>query len=174
MEEKTTSATGADEELDAMRAVSNALRALDAASARRVLQWAAERFGIEPGTSRAVGLSAHHAANDLTTADDLAGFFAEAAPQTGPEKALVVGYYQQIVQGASELDAQALNSELKHLGHGLPNITNSMSLLMNQNPSLVIQTKKMGKEQQARKRYKLTNAGIVRVREMLARAKAGG
>lgn len=171
MEEKTVQ-TGPAEELDAMRAVSEALSKVDVTSARRVLQWASDRFGIALAPPKSAKPEQPPAAmGEPDPTQDLGTFFAEAAPDSGPEKALVVGYYQQVIQGTAELDAQALNTELKHLGHKLANITATLSLLSNQSPSLLIQTKKFGKGQQARKRYKLTNAGIVRVREMLARAK---
>ncbi len=173
MDEKAVQ-TGAAEELDAMRAVAEALAKVDATSARRVLQWASERFGVVVAPSKSPKLDqSRPLAGEPDPGQDLGTFFAEAAPKSGPEKALVVGYYQQVIQGTAELDAQALNAELKHLGHKVANITATLSLLINQSPSLLIQTKKMGRGQQARKRYKLTNAGIVRVREMLARAKGG-
>ena len=172
MEEKSVTQTAPEEELRALGEVAAALGRIDAPSARRVLQWASERFGVRlPATAQATA-DAYVAVAGTGEQEDLPSFFARAAPKGGPEQALVVGYYQQIVQGAAELDAQALNFELKHLGHKIANITTALSALINQKPSLIIQTKKMGKGQQARKRYKLTNSGMVRVREMLARAKA--
>ncbi len=177
MEETPKPTTGPNEELEAMKAVADALTKVDATSARRVLQWASQLFGGETSTRQNQWAHPRHEEPSAPTGDedpsqDLATLFAEAEPDSGPERALVVAYYQQVIQGAQELDAQAINSELKHLGHGLSNVTNTLSLLINQQPNLIIQTKKMGKGQQARKRYKLTNAGIVKVREMLARAKA--
>jgi hypothetical protein len=171
--EETVKVTGPNEELEAMKAVADALAGVDATSARRVLKWAAERFGVALAAPRVQGTldvtSPQPGVPDTT--QDLATFMAEAGAESGPERALAVGYYQQVVQGAQDLDAQALNAELKHLGHGLSNVTATLSLLINQKPNLLIQTKKMGSGQQARKRYRLTNAGMVRVREMLARAK---
>jgi hypothetical protein len=56
---------------------------------------------------------------------------------------------------------------LKNLGQGLANITNAIDGLRNQKPALVLQLKKSGKSQQARKTYKLTVAGIKAVEVMI-------
>jgi hypothetical protein len=166
--------TGPDDELEAMRAVAAALGAIDRESAQRVLRWAAERFGLDaPALERAyapAGTAGSPPAPENTP--DLATLSAEAAPETGPEKALVVGYFLQFVQGLQELDAQAINTELKNLGHPLSNVTATLSLLIKQSPSLMIQTRKLGRGQQARKKYKLTSAGQSRVRDLLQRGGA--
>lgn len=171
MDDTLTPGVGADQELDAMRAVAAALGKVDPASARRVLAWAAERWGVTlpgPGPRKSAATLSSAGVSTAEPPQDLATFFAEAAPRTGPEKALVVAYHQQVVQGIAELDAQALNSELKHLGHNIANITVTLLSLINQTPSLLVQTKKLGRGRQARKRYKITNSGMLRVREMLA------
>lgn len=98
----------------------------------------------------------------------MAELFAVAAPNSGPEKALVVAYFMQEVQGQEHLEAQTLNSELKHLGYKLPNVTATLSLLMSQQPAAVVQIRKTGKSRQARKLYRLTSEGVRRVRSMLA------
>jgi hypothetical protein len=158
-------------EIAAMGKVAAALAEVDLDSARRILRWATERFGL----SSAIAATRVAAQSPIPTAppaiEDLGEFFANAAPKDGPEKALTVGYWLQVVKGLEDLEGQTVNSELKNLGHGLPNITATMSLLMSQQPALVIQTRKIGSSQQGRKRYRLTGAGIARVRQML---EAGG
>jgi hypothetical protein len=96
---------------------------------------------------------------------DLAELFARTNPQTETERALVVGYWLQMSDGQSEFDSQRVNSELKHLGYPVSNITRAFDSLK---PTLVQQTKKTGTTKQARKRYRLTHAGQKRVEAMLA------
>ena len=155
-------------ELEAMRAVAEALAGLDSDSTRRVLGWALERFGVS-ATQASRGASSvpgHHPAGDPAL-QDLPDLFAIAQPSDGPAKALLAGYWLQAIKGNEDIEAQTLNSELKHLGHRLPNVTSTLSLLMNQKPALVVQTRKTGSNQQARKRYRLTSEGIRRVRQLL-------
>jgi len=68
-----------------------------------------------------------------------------------------------------ELTGREINSELNHLGHGVGNITNAISSLINRKPSLMIQTRKAGKTKQAQKRYKITHEGMKQVKEMIAK-----
>jgi DNA-binding PadR family transcriptional regulator len=56
---------------------------------------------------------------------------------------------------------------MKHLGHGVKNITSALSSLMNEKPQRVVQLKKSGSTKQARKQYKVTEAGKNAVRRML-------
>jgi len=99
----------------------------------------------------------------------LAELFDAAQPQTNGEKALVAGYWIQIVQGAEELTAHAIHSELKNLGHAVSNITLALDQLKKRKPALVHQIRKSGKAQQARKTYKITKEGVKAVEAMLRR-----
>jgi hypothetical protein len=157
-------------EIEAMTKVAAALAEVDPDSARRILRWAGERFGgVSPAPPAGGGSSAGPSSFAAAATDeDLGELFAQAAPTNGPERALVVAYWLQVVKGQDDLEGQMVNAELKNLGHGLPNITATMSLLMGQQPALVIQTRKIGSSQQGRKRYRVTTAGIGRVRQMLA------
>lgn len=100
--------------------------------------------------------------------DSFAELYDAARQPTGnPEKALVAGYWLQVCQSAESFDAQSANNELKNLGHALPNVTNSFESLKKKKPALVLQLKKSGTTQQARKTYKLTIAGKKAVEEMI-------
>ena len=79
----------------------------------------------------------------------------------------MIGYWFQFRESLAEFDSQKVNSQLKHMGHGVTNITSAFTSLKEQKPALVMQTKKAGKSQQARKRYKLTSAGKQAVEAML-------
>jgi len=157
-------------ELEAMTKVAAALAEVDRDSIQRILRWAGERFVGTPMAAAHGGAIVGGAVPvpTATTQEELGDLFARATPSNGPERALVVAYWLQVVRGQDDLEGQMVNAELKNLGHGLPNTTATMSLLMNQQPALVIQTRKIGSTQQGRKRYRLTTVGVSKVRQMLA------
>jgi hypothetical protein len=162
-------------EVEAMKGVAEALKGLKADSIQRVLSWASASFAVKITPTPKIGPSVRATSDsedgaetrNADTQPSLADFFASASAETGPEKALIVGYWLQVVQGTEDFEGQPLNAELKHLGHGLSNVTSTLTSLMEQKPALIIQTKKTGKANQARKRYKLTSAGIARTKQML-------
>jgi hypothetical protein len=80
---------------------------------------------------------------------------------------LVVGYWFQVHQGMKDFDSQRVNAELKNMGHGVGNITEAFTRLIDRRPQFVIQTRKSGTARQARKLYRVTNEGIKRVQSML-------
>ena len=92
-----------------------------------------------------------------------------ASIKSEAESVLVVCYWQQVLQGAETLEAQLVNTELKHMGRGVSNITRALGDLIDRKPHLVMQTYKSGAGRQARKKYKLTTAGIRKVEEMLGK-----
>ena len=166
-------------ELDAMRAVAAALSPLDGGAIGRVLRWAAEAFGGNPIAAAPLSAAPRTAqegrsAEGLSTGNvptasfsSIADLYAAAQPKGDADKALVVGYWMQVLQGAQDFESQGVNSELKHLGHGVSNITQAFGTLMGRKPQLVIQTRKTGTTQQARKRFKLTTAGQQTVDRMI-------
>jgi len=175
MDDITDTPTDPMAELTAMTEIAKALQPLDTDAVRRVLIWAGDRFNA------GVSLGAPAVANDSNTNDadssqnsdsqddftDVADLFAAANPRNDPQKALLVAYWFQKLNGQPDFESAAVNKELKHLGHGVANITAALSSLMTRKPQLVIQTKKSGSSQQARKRYKLTNEGVKQVERMI-------
>lgn len=163
-------------ELDAMRVVGDALASLDEESRTRVLRWAVDIYGV----SMSLGKGKTKLKQDNTDDEfgdeegegqefgSAAELLAAASPSTDVERVLIVGYWFQELQGQEDLDSQSINTELKHQGHGVSNITKAFGGLIRQKPQLVIQLRKGGNSKQARKRYKLTIAGIKRVKIMLA------
>ncbi len=159
-------------EIEAIQTVAKALADLDDAAVKRVLRWAADRFGAsdvveepaEGGNDLGSGSSV-----EPSSFEDVADLFSAADPGSDAERALVVGYWLQYVNGVPEFDSQTANRELKHLGHGVSNITAALTNLKGRKPQLVIQTRKSGTTKQARKKYKLTNAGKHAVEEMIRR-----
>ncbi len=172
-EENTKSSP--DLELEAMSAIANALKSLDQDATRRVLDWATKRYVQKAMISDAAFPSTISAAAVLpspaapATFEAFHAMFDAANPKSATERALVAGYWFQVVLGNPDFDSQALNRELKHLGHVSTNITRDLDQLMARTPRFVIQTRKLGSTRQARKQYALTNEGIKVVNAMLGR-----
>jgi hypothetical protein len=166
-EQEQAGQDGVGAELTAMAQVDQILRPLDPVVTGRVVRWIAERYKIrvEGQGLTATPIGSPTAAPASTA--DLAELFSAASPVTQDQKALVAGYWFQVVKGASDLDAQAVNTELKQLGHGMKNITAAFGELISSRPQLVIQVRKSGNTRQARKKYRLTSAGLDAVRAML-------
>jgi hypothetical protein len=170
-----------DPELGAMQALLAALEPLDDDARQRVLAWAIARFDVQlspkPGTERTAAPKGSGTAeateppvgptDALSAFNTLGELFAAAAPTTHGEKALVAAYWQQVKGGKPDFTGQDINTELKHLGHGVPNITKAIDELKSKQPALAIQLRKEGSSQQARKRYKVTEAGVKRLSAMV-------
>lgn len=157
-----------DPEIKAMVDISEALSQLEPEAIRRILKWANERFLVKPLSPNASDRLVTEA-SETPTFTGFHDLFDAASPSTAIDKALVAAYWFQVVQGHEELDGFQLNKELKNLGHPSTNITRDLDSLMNRNPRLVMQIRKEGGSQQARKRYKLTTEGIRSVQRMISK-----
>jgi hypothetical protein len=183
-------------QLKAMHAVSEALTGLTKEEQIRVMAWISSALdlgfiqpallpGAPPGADlvgvQRPALSPLAAASAASTPLPLLSsssayatvhdLYAAAQPSGEAERALVVGYWLQVVQRSPDFDAQTVNSELRQLGYGVTNITQAFTNLMNRKPQYVIQTRKGGTTQQARKRLKLTAYGIQAVEKLIDRAR---
>ncbi|MEZ5960158.1 MAG: hypothetical protein R3C30_06970 [Hyphomonadaceae bacterium] len=147
----------ADKELAAMAAVATAFEELDPMERARVLSWAASKFGGAPLRPSPAPGTANVGADDPN--DTLAEFFARLSPRTEKEKALAVAYWMQFREGLTEFVSQDVNGRLKDLGYPIKNITDALSQLQSENPKRVVQLRKSGSSRQARKTYKVTDAG---------------
>jgi hypothetical protein len=152
-------------EVRALGRVVDAVDGLDPRAIQRVLEWAWKRFVTaalpEPGASRAAAPAPH---------TDLADLYVAARPATDADRVLVVAYWHHVGTGKENLDAQTIHRDLKNLGHGVANVTRACSALIREKPQLMIQVKKAGSTRQARKQYRLSAAGVQRVREKLVSA----
>ncbi len=159
-------------ELKAMATIEAALKDLDDDERARVMQWAAARFKVA-GRARLESREGDDADADLMSLEkhaDLASFYDAASPTDDGAKALVGAYWMQFKEGVIDVDAMTVNTRLKHLGHGVGNITRAFETLKGEKPSLIVQTRKEGSTKQARKKFKVTNEGKKRVEGMLAKA----
>ena len=177
------SAVTMSKELAAMVQVEQALVDLSEDERGRVLSWAGARFGVvlavpkaSPSySSRALpadeeGESPQDEVVNPAEISSLAEFYDLASPSTDAEKVLVVGYWFQFREGAQELEALKINNQLKHLGHGVGNVSRALEAHKSQKPALMIQKRKEGATKQARKKFVVTNEGKKYVDRMLARA----
>ena len=160
-------------ELEAMKKVAEALGDLESEARARVLNWAADHYAV--GDVKQRSRVAHDEGvptggdNDEGQAFETIGdLFASAQPGSDAEKALVAGYWLQVEQGSGGFGTQEINSELKHLGYGVGNITRAFDILKKTRPQQVIQLRKAGSTKQARRTFKLTDAGV-KVVEAMAR-----
>jgi hypothetical protein len=172
----------ADPEISAMSVISEALDGLEADAQARVLDWATKRYR---GTSARIQASDLRGRADLASAElgfegsasaeftSFVDLYDAASPSTDTEKALVGGYWFQVVEERGDFGSQEVNNALKNLGYGISNVTRALDRLQERKPALVRQVSKSGRTQQARKRHKLTEAGINAVKDLL-RADLGG
>jgi len=167
-----------DVEILAMQQIVSALKDLEPEAQARTIKWAIDRFEInkigQKGTEIVDLLipdktqpNGHFDTNVLSNFGDFPSLFDAAHPIRGPERALVTGYWLQVCQSKETFEGAEVNSELKHLGHGLSNVTDSLSSLMGRRPALALQVRKSGRSRQARKQYKLTQEGIRFVQKMI-------
>lgn len=163
-----------DLEISAMSTIAGALTGLDEDARRRVLDWAAKRFDInltfERSRKKSSGADAQDGESTEQQQEDFAVFadlFDAANPKSEAERALVGGYWFQVVEGSQDFQGQPVNNSLKDVGRGVSNITVALGNLQERKPALVRQVSKSGRSKQARKKYKLTSAGISTVEAML-------
>ena len=164
-----------------MSSITSALTPLEPEAIRRVLKWAIERFQarttsetvVAAGVATMAGTSTTMAVSAPKTFLNLAELLDTAQPETGLDRVLTVAYYFQVVAGQEDWDSQAVNTELKHLGHPSTNITRDLDTLMARSPKAVLQVRKGGTTRQARKRYRLTREGIHAVERLISVGDAG-
>jgi hypothetical protein len=167
----------ADAEIEAMGKVVDALGNLEEEERGRVLRWAAERYGVtvpklhvdqdnqvdedyedDLDNGGEVDESRGGGAQSLKF-EDFAELYDAVGPQTDPERVVVASYWTQIHQNKATFGSQELNILLKNLGHGVGTINKAMTANINKKPALILQITRGGSTQQARKKYKLTEAG---------------
>ena len=106
----------------------------------------------------------HLRIEDFSSSADL---FKVAKPKRAHEKALVVAAFLTVKQGLKELKSSDIQKGLRDVDKGLQNITNVITRLQTNKPKLMVQTRKAGDTQQARKRFKVTQEGLDMVEAML-------
>lgn len=157
-------------EMAALQQLEGVLGVLPVDSVERVLRWYGESRGVARAgrdVEDSSGGAATLRSRGTDTRSNLSDLFDRANPQTAPERALIVSYWLQMVQGVGEFDSQRVNTELKNLGFPSSNITADFTKLGNRTPSEARQVRKEGRSNQARKKYRLTREGIRRAQTMI-------
>lgn len=113
---------------------------------------------------RKLGENEHLRIEDFSTSAEL---FKVAKPKRAHEKALVIAAYLTVIKGNKELKSADIQKGLREVDKGLQNITNVITRLQTNKPKLMVQTRKAGDTQQARKRFKVTQEGLDMVEAML-------
>lgn len=178
-----------DAEIEAMGKIADTLGDLEEEVRARVLRWAGERYGVEVAPPRRRGGKVEDFSEDDFDDDDENGkddhgstgesgtsqpfeHFAElydaANPSNDQERALVAAYWTQVNLGKSPFGSAELNRLLKDLGHGIMAINKAMLSNMKKKPALILQVSRGGTAQQARKKYKVTDAGLRWIKARLA------
>ena len=169
--------TETDNEIQAMGTIAGIIDGLQEDQRGRVIRYIVERFNLSGPSKTARTLSegsqSDNQADVLAEYADFASLVDATNPETDPMRALVAGYWLQVCKGAASFDAQSANTDLKHLGHASSNITSAFGALISQKPALVLQLRKSGNTKQARKLYKVTEAGIRKVKQMISGAGEG-
>lgn len=162
-----------DPEIKAMADIAKLLSELETADARgRVIRWVAQRFAVGSAATQEAQMPKQDALED-TDFQEFADLYDQANPGTEAERVLVGAYWFQVVLEQPTMTGYEVNRELKNLGHGVGNVTVGFTSLSEQDPRLAMQLQKSGKARQARKKYKLTVAGIRTVKGMLAKQSGG-
>jgi hypothetical protein len=168
-----------DLEIKAMSQIAAALVDLDDDARGRVLDWAAKRFSVAFVQQRGASTGARDSGSGGGTNGSeshefsvFADLFDTTNPKPEADRALVGGYWFQEVLGQADFGSQSVNDALKDVGHGVSNITSALDKLQSRKPALIRQVAKAGRTRQARKKYKLTTAGISAVRAMMSGAAA--
>ena len=162
-----------DKEIAAMSVIAKALDGFTADEApirERILQWACSRYAVspaKPGAEKGKQETGARTRDEQPLgSESFPDLYHAADPQTDIDRALVAGYFLGRGQERVEFTGMDANKELKNLGHPVGNITDALQALIDRRPALVMQTAKSGSSRQARKKYKLTQAGVTAVAEM--------
>ena len=167
-----------DREFTAMQTVFGALEPLDGDSRQRVVEYIVARLGISAARDAPSGsLASDERRGGQPEQEEgspsergfatLAELHDATDPQSDKDRVLVTAYWLQVCEGAASFLGYSVNKALKDLGHGVSNVTGAVDALKRPKPALVLQTKKAGKSRQARKIYKLTDAGVAAVKAMI-------
>ncbi len=150
-----------ESEPHAMLEISGILLALpDDDARRRVLVWAADRFAVRLGARSDARLASGSGSVPEPQKETFADLFNAVRPATEKEKALVAAYWKAKVEATPQFGSQELNKLLIDLGHRVLNITDALSASIQEKPALILQVRKSGSSRQARKTYKVSDAGL--------------
>ncbi len=164
--------TGASAELAAMQTIADALNPLDNGARKRVFRWAQDFFNFDYSDIEAAISSSAPLEEPITSSGNSFETFGElysaVDPLTQEDKALTAAYWLQVVLGKESWQSADVQKELRELGYALTNVADSVASAVDKRPQRVIQLKKSGSSRQARKTFKLSDAGKKYIEEKLS------
>lgn len=178
-----------DKEIKAISVILGAIDGMEPGAIERVMRYVCERAEVIPaqlgkgGKRSTTGASPPSEGEGaqgptdkmLASYESLAEAFAAAGPpKSGTDKVLLVAALVQARQSPTGFLTRQVSAELKHLGHPVANITDTLNKLMNKRPQPITQLRKAGKSQQAQKTFKVTAEGMKTVAEMFAGQQESG
>lgn len=163
--------TSRDPEVLAMATIASTLDELDDEARARVLLWATSRY---QRTHSPVGQHKRTEQPFRAVQSTLHEFLDACGPESTGDRILAAAAFVAQRAGDPQFAASTINSELKNAGYGIANISKAIYPLMAQRPALITQVSKAGSTRQARKTYKITDAGIAYIDRLLSREKDNG
>lgn len=155
-------------EIEALGAIAAAMEALSPEARTRVMKWMADAFRAEGSLKTSFPRDGQVLPAESPQFETLTTLLDAAQPTSTRDRVLVIAYWFQHIQRQPDITGAQINAELKNLGHGVQNITDTINKLMGRQPQPIRQTRKEGTTKQARKRYALTEAGRKRVFELMS------
>lgn len=155
-----------DPEIQAMAKTAQALSSLDEPSQHRVIAWLSEKYGVANRLVKVRDETPAKSDKDEPVSPSQKEFteFAEMFnvfnPGSDAEKLLVGAYWLQVIEGSDSWYSVGINKLIKPTGHGIGKISRVLSTELKQKPAKIIQIKRTGSNQQAKKACKLTSEGI--------------
>ena len=154
----------------AIIAIINALKPLSPDAQRRVVVWAASKYGVSSTTSGVAPMTAASRDRgsiasdvgrevDLESLQDFGELIDATQPEDDVERVLAACYWVQYRLKKNHFGSQDANTLLKNLGHQVGRISDVFDAIRERKPSPIIQIKKDGSHQQSRKQYRMTPAG---------------
>ena len=174
-----------DPELEALSKVNDAIKNLPEDAKIRVVAWLINKYSIYSNQPANASMPPKKLLSEngveekeivegdgqqIASFSSPAEFFAKCSPSKPSEKILVIAAYLQTKNSEKDLSGFEINQVLKNMGHKVENITHKMDTLMGQKPQLMIQTKKSGNSRQAKKSYRVTDAGIKEVEKLILKS----
>lgn len=162
-----------DPEIDAMAVLTSALDPLTEEARARVLSWARSRYGGAAASTTTPVVRVDEAGSHRLALDSfptLGELMGACSPDSDDRRALLAAAFISHGSEGGTFTGAQVNGALKHLGHRVDNITRVLDALIAQRPAMVVQLRKSGASRQARKLYKVTDAGLQEVQRLIAGA----
>lgn len=176
-------------EAKALQEVVTSLKPLQADSVARVVRFVVDAYKITLAESAEARRSANREKTERKGIDEekadpasrvapseyktFSDLYDAADPQTDQQKLLIAGYWLQTTTGGDGFMGTPANQLLRDLGHAVDRVPRTCNALASAKPVLVRQVQKQGSSRQARKIYKVTEAGKKAVDAMLRGIAAG-